>query len=242
MDSPEFSLVPLVEKLNSRSTLGVIETNAILALPVHFRKFQPGVVLIREGEVSKYCSLILTGFACRSKGNGGKSRQILSVHLRGDLVDLHNNILDEADYDVQSLTRVVSAHISRQAIFELSELYPAIRRALWIDTLAEMSMSREWLLNVGRRSGIDRVAHLLCELTLRQQSAGTCTGPEYDWPMTQDQFGDATGLTGVHINRMLKILREEKLISCSKGRVTIYDWHKLKERAHFTQEYLHNLY
>ena len=241
MDALNLSLLPLVQKLKLHSRLDSEATNAILALTINVRKFDPASYIVRQGDASADCCLILSGYASRSRILGFRARQILAVHLRGDLVDLHNNPADEADYDVQALTQVTAAFITRQSIFDLSEKYPAIRRAFWVDTLTDMSISREWLLNVGRRNALDRVAHLICELTLRQESAGISSGPDYDWPMTQEQFGDATGLTSVHINRMLKILRDENLISCSKGRVRVLDWDKLQIRAGLSQRYIHSL-
>lgn len=241
MEALNLSLVPLVKKLQLRSQLGSDEIDAVLALPLRLVRFDPGVYLVRQGDVVDNCCLILSGYASRDRNTGHKSKQILSIHLRGDLVDLHNNAVDEADYDVQALTQVTAAYLPRRSIFNLSETYPAIRRALWLDTLADMSISREWLLNVGRRSAIERVAHLICEIVLRQEAAEISAGPVYDWPMTQEQFGDATGLTSVHVNRMLKILRGEELISCSKGQVTILDWAGLKKRAEFAEAYVQSL-
>jgi len=230
-------LVPVVKKLQLRSPLNSEEIDAVLALPLRSVRFDPGGYLVRQGDTVENCCLILSGYASRDRNTGYKSRQILSIHLRGDLVDLHNNSVDQADYDVQALTHVTAAYIPRRLIYNLSETYPAIRRALWLDTLADMSISREWLLNVGRRSGIERVAHLICELVLRQEAADISAGPVYDWPMTQEQFGDATGLTSVHINRMLKILRDEELISCAKGRVTVLDWVGLRNKAELAKTY-----
>lgn len=143
MDALNFSLFPLVRKLRLRWPLGSDETNALLTLPLRLVKVDPTKYLVRQGEIAEDCCLILSGFASRSRNTGDKSRQILSVHLGGDLVDLHNNPADEVDYDVQALTRITIAYISREAIFDLSEQYPAIRRALWIDTLADMATSRE---------------------------------------------------------------------------------------------------
>lgn len=211
----------------------------LLALPRRVAKFEPGTYLVRQGDIATNCCLILSGFVCRMKTSGNGSRQILSIHLKGDLVDLQNSFLDEADHNVQALTHVTVALIPRQEIVDLVEKRPGIRHAVWFDILTDASISREWLLNVGRRNALERVAHLICEIAVRQDSAGISKDQTYEWPMTQEQFGDATGLTAVHINRMLKILRDDGIISGMKRTVTINDWPKLRAVADFTQRYLH---
>lgn len=211
----------------------------ILALPRRVANFEHATYLVRQGDIATHCCLLLSGFVCRTKITGDGSRQILSVHLKGDLLDLQNIFLDEADHNVQALTQVSVALIPRQAIIDLMEERAGIRQALWLDILADASVSREWLLNVGRRNALERVAHLICEIALRQDAAGMCKGPHYEWPMTQEQFGDATGLTAVHINRMIKTLRDDGIINVMKRTVTINDWARLRSVADFTQAYLH---
>ena len=101
------------------------------------------------------------------------------------------------------------------------------------------SVFREWILNVGQRDARQRIAHLLCELALRQEEAGLCEGPDYEWPMTQEQIGDATGLTSVHVNRTVQRMRIDGLISTSKQHVTITDWPSLQKAGDFSRGYLH---
>lgn len=175
----------------------------------------------------------------KTSGNG--SRQILSIHLKGDLISLENIFFDEADHNVQALTYVTVALIPKREISDLVEKWPGIRHAIWFEILTDASVSREWLLSVGRRNALERVAHLICELAVRQDSAGIRKDQTYEWPITQEQFGDATGLTAVHINRMLRILRNDGLISETRRTVTINDWPKLRAVADFTQRYLHQL-
>jgi CRP-like cAMP-binding protein len=95
------------------------------------------------------------------------------------------------------------------------------------------------LLNVGQRDARQRISHLLCELALRQEAAGICRGPHYQWPMTQIEIGDAAGLTNVHVNRTLQGLRSDGLISDSKGTLAILNWPGLQEAGDFSSAYLH---
>lgn len=232
-------LEPMVRKLARRSQLGSVETEALLDLPHRSATSDAGRYLVREGDKSDSCVLLLSGFACRSKITGSGARQILSIHLRGDVVDLQNGLLGEADHSVQALTRVKIAYLPQQAIQDVAAAYPAVARALWRDTLVDASIFREWILNVGQRDARQRIAHLLCELSLRQEEAGLCEGPSYEWPMTQEQIGDATGLTSVHVNRTIQGMRKDGLIVTGSRSVSITDWPTLQRAGDFSSAYLH---
>jgi CRP-like cAMP-binding protein len=111
---------------------------------------------------------------------------------------------------------------------------------MWIDTLVDASIFREWIMNVGRRDARTRVAHLLCEFSLRLKLAGLGQDNSYELPMTQDQLADATGLTSVHVNRTIKLLEAQGLIDRSSPRsIHIGDWRKLAEVGDFDSNYLH---
>lgn len=232
-------LAPFTKKLTQRSPLDSSNTDLILALPRRVTSFESSTQPVRQGDTTKTCCLVLSGFVCRTKFTGSGLRQILSIHLKGDLVDIQNVFLTEADYNVQTLTNATLAFIPKHEIVDLIDKSPEIRKAIWLDILADASISREWLLNVGQRNARARVSHLICEIVFRQNAAGFCRGMTFEWPMTQEQFGDSTGLTAVHVNRMLKLLRNDGIITYAKSKITILDWNRLKSAASFSQEYLH---
>ena len=232
-------LAPMIRKLTIRSQLGSAETQALLGLPHRLAAIESGSYLVRERDKSDSCVLLLSGFVYRSKIAGSGSRQILSIHVRGDLVDLQNSLLGEADHSVQALTRVEIAYIPQQAIRDVAEAYPAVARALWRDTLVDGSIFREWIVNVGQRDARQRISHLLCEIALRQEEAGLCDGPSYAWPLTQEQIGDATGMTSVHVNRTIQGMRKDGLIEIERQCVTIMDWPRLQRAGDFSRAYLH---
>ena len=95
--------------------------------------------------------------------------------------------------------------------------------------MIDASVFREWVVNVGRRDAVERIAHLLCELALRIKAADLSDGPMFDFPLTQEQIADATGLTAVHTNRTLQRLRKAGLINLSSSKLTILDWDALAE-------------
>jgi CRP-like cAMP-binding protein len=148
-------------------------------------------------------------------------------------------MLELADHSVQALTRAEVAFIPRRAIVDLAAQRPSIGLALWKDTLIDASIFREWILNMGQRDARQRVAHLFCELAIRQEASGIKVGPDYEWPMTQEQLGDAMGLTSVHVNRTLQQMRADGLIAIKKSHVTILDWVNLQIAGDFSRAYLH---
>jgi CRP-like cAMP-binding protein len=200
---------------------------------------EPGAYMVREGEPAEICTILLAGFAYRHKVTGDGQRQILAVHLPGEFLDLQNSFLRIADHNVQALTRSDVASVPVAALEELAETRPLVGRAMWIDTLVDAAIFREWIVNVGRRDSISRLAHLLCEFALRLEDAGLAGDYRYELPMTQEQLADCTGLTSVHVNRVLQELGRRGLIDRDKRAVTIVDWDGLRHVGDFNTRYLH---
>jgi CRP-like cAMP-binding protein len=141
---------------------------------------------------------------------------------------------------VQMLTAGKVAMIPVEGVDRLAFERPQIGRAMWIDTLVDGSIFREWIANVGRRDAKTRIAHLLCEFSLRLEVAGLGQQGDYELPMTQEQLGDATGLTPVHVNRTLQALEVDGLIERATPRsIYIGSWRKLADAGDFNSAYLH---
>ena len=230
----------MVRRLERRSPLGEAGRRALLGLPHTVRSMPAHAHLIRDGDRPEHCCLLLSGFAHRYKITGEGGRQIISIHMASEFVDLQHSFLGIADTSVQTLTESDVALIPRGAIEELLLGNASISRALWIDTLIDASIFREWVVNVGRRDSRARVAHLLCEFSLRLEAAGLASNHHYELPMTQEQIADAVGLTSVHVNRVLKLLADEKLISRDRRNIVIEDWKRLREVGDFNERYLHH--
>lgn len=175
-----------------------------MGLPHGILTIAKGQTVIEEGDIVAHCWLVVSGFCVRYKIVGDGGRQIVSIHMKGDLVDLQNAIVGEADHSVQTLTACTMARIPIGAIHQLTNESPRIKDAMWHDTLVDGSIYREWVANVGRRDGHTRIAHLLCEFALKLEAVSPGQQLDYELPMTQDQLADATGLTAVHVNRILK--------------------------------------
>ena len=235
----ETTLAPMLRKLQYSGQLNEQDRQAVLDLPHTVKTLVAGAYIIRDGDLATHSCLLRSGFVYRQKivGNGG--RQICSIHMAGDLVDLQNSLLGIADHSVQALTRVEVAFIPREAIKRIAFDRPEVGLAMWFDTLVDASIFREWIANVGRRDARVRIAHLLCEFAIRLEAAGLGKRNEYTLPMTQEQLADCTGLTPVHVNRTLKALGHDGVISRTVRSVTVDDWKRLAAEGDFNSAYLH---
>lgn len=234
------TLTPMLRKLRLWARLDEEDEQALLNLPHQVVTIARSRTLVNDGDVISHCCLLLSGFCVRYKIVGDGGRQILSIHMLGDLVDLQNALLGIADHGIQTLTDCDVARIPIEAIRALTTARPQIKDALWYDTLVDGSIHREWVANVGRRQGRTRVAHLLCEFALKLEAINPGDRLDYELPMTQEQLADATGLTPVHVNRMLQSLARDGLIERVTSRsVVIGDWKKLAAAGDFDRAYLH---
>jgi CRP-like cAMP-binding protein len=236
---PPTALARMLRKLEYWASFSDSDRQALLALPFTIKRIEPHEYIVRQGDRPAHSCVLLSGFVYRHKIVANGARQILSIHMPGDLVDLQNSLLELADHHVQALTRSEVALIPRKAILRIAFDRPAIGMAMWHDTLVDGSIFREWTANVGRRDSRTRLAHLLCEFALRLEAAGLGRHDDYELPMTQEQLADCTGLTPIHVNRTLKSLSEEGLISRSKRAISIDDWPRLAQAGDFESSYLH---
>jgi CRP-like cAMP-binding protein len=239
VSKPSPTLEPLVRNLELRAELSEEDRRAVLDLPFTPRIMEAASYLVREGEPPLQCGVLLSGFAYRQKLTGDGDRQIVALHLPGEAVDFQNTFLDVADHNVQMLTRGEVAFIPRDALRKLVNERPAVSHAIFINTLVDASIFREWVLNVGRRDGRSRTAHVLCEFAIRLNAVGLAEQYGYDLPMTQEQLADTLGMTPVHVNRILKSLEADHLISRSKRKISFPDWERLREVADFNERFLH---
>jgi CRP-like cAMP-binding protein len=239
MPSVSSTLDGMIRKFERRASLDDADRGALRDLPFRLLRAEPGRYLVREGSMNDQSILILSGLAYRHKVSADGSRQIVSIHIPGDFVDLEGALLKTADHNVQALTRCELAVVPRDALRDMLRSHPQVALALWVDTLIDASIFREWIMNIGRRDARERLAHIFCEFALRLEVAGIGSTDGYELPMTQEQLADASGLTSVHVNRTLKAMDAEGLIRREKRFVFIPDWERLRSVAGFSELYLH---
>lgn len=228
-----------LSSLDAHIRLTEADRAAILELEPEVRTQQPHATLVREGEHPTTCAVLIEGFAIRTKQTISGERAIVGIQIPGDALDLQHLYLECADHDVQMLTNGRLAILQRQGLRALASARPDIGRAITMTNQVDASILREWLLNVGRRSARARTAHLFCELSVRLAGRGLIVEEAFELPMTQEQIGDALGLTSVHINRTIKALESEGLLSRSHRSVRVINWERLREVAEFDDLYLH---
>ena len=234
-----FSLQPLVDKLQLWTTFSDEDKVALLALPFTVRHLKPGYHVVWDGDKPQYCCLLIHGFAYRHKIVRDGKKQIFSLHMDGDLIDLQNSLLGRADHNVETLTDCDIAMIPIDAIRKIAFDRPAIGMAMWYDTLVEGSIFREWIANIGRRTARARIAHLICEFAMRLKAAHLGDSDGFTVPMSQEWISDAVSLTSIHVNRVLKSLQADGLIHRSRRWIEIRDWDGLAEVGDFNPAYLH---
>ncbi len=195
--------------------------------------------IMREGDAPREMNLILTGWAYRYKQLEDGRRQIVAFFLPGDLCDLNSFILREMDHSIGTLTPVTFAEISRANLEEVMMGHPRLVQALWWETLVTTAILREWTMNLGQRSALERMAHLLCELFLRLRAVGLTDGDTCELPVTQAELAEATGLSAVHVNRTLQELRGSGLIVLKGRTLRIPNLDVLQDTALFNPNYLH---
>ncbi|WP_426954458.1 Crp/Fnr family transcriptional regulator [Muricoccus radiodurans] len=203
------------------------------------RQFAARTDIVREGDTPTCLRLFLSGWACRYKMLEDGRRQIVAFLLPGDLCDLNIFLLREMDHSIGTIVPVTLAEIAPAAIERVMDAHARVAKALLWEQLVTAAMQREWTLNLGQRSALERVAHLFCELFLRLRGVGLTEGGRCELPLTQADMGEATGLSTVHINRTVQELRSRGLIVLRGKELVIPDLAALQDAAGFNVNYLH---
>ena len=230
---------PLIRKLESFAPLGEDDKVAIRQTPGQMRLLGPREDLVREDDPPIGVSLVVDGLAYRYKLLPGGRRQILSWLAPGDLCDTRVSILRRMDHAVAAFVPTRFLVFSHEAIAALGRGRPRLRRALWWSDLVEDSIGREWLVNLGQRTAVERAAHLLCEIHHRLRRVGLAADDSFTLPVTQSELGDTLGLSTVHVNRTLQELRREGLIAQQGREIVVADPEGLRRTAGFSPNYLH---
>lgn len=225
-------------KMRARDVLDADEEAVFRGALGDLREIPAGRTFVRAGENLTHSILLLDGIACRYKDLAGGERQIMELHVGGDFVDLHGFLLKRLDHNIGSMTPILIATVPHERLREITRSHPHLARLLWLSTLIDAAIHRERILSIGRRDAVGRIAHLFCEMAVRMEVIGLAEGGRYRLPITQGDIADTTGLTPVHVNRMLKKLRDEGLLTFRGGEVTVGDRERLAREAEFDPAYL----
>jgi CRP-like cAMP-binding protein len=229
----------LIRQLDTIIELTDEDRAALLALPLRVKDVAENQDIVRQGDKPTESCLVIEGMVCRYKTVADGRRQIVSLHFPGDVPDLQSLQLETMDHSLCALTPARIGFIPHEAIRSAMDRHDGVRAALVKHMLVDASIFRQWLTNVGRRSALQRVACLLCECCVRSHALGIAEQDTFKLPLTQSEIGDATGLSNVHVNRVLQTLRRRRLIRSAGASHVILDWGQLCEAADFDPAYLH---
>lgn len=203
------------------------------------REFRAQEDVIADRAHSDHCHVLLTGLACRYKILPDGERQIMAFLVPGDLCDAEIFILKRMDHAVGTLTPSTTAMIHSDEMKKLLREASSTAEALWWGTMTDLGVLRERIVDQGRRDATERLAHLLYELLVRYRVSGTTRDNSIDFPITQTDLADATGMTPSHVNRVLQRFREDGLIELRNRTLTIANPARLKAIGQFDAAYLH---
>lgn len=231
---------PLITKLQSIGSLTEQDRALLESLPVISKRLAPHESVVRQGDHPAHSVIVLTGVLARFQELMDGERQVVSFHFKGEMPDLHSIFIGEMDHSLLAITECVVGLVPHADLHRVVAASATLTALLWRETLIDAAIFRQWITNNGRRGALAGTAHLLCELMVRAKSIGALT-PEGTWPMpfTQQQLGDALGLSLVHINRTLKTLREANVAVIERGQLRVLNWDELTRIAGFDPVYLH---
>jgi CRP-like cAMP-binding protein len=230
----------LAKKLNKFLRLSEDEQRRLVELQSNTIKVKRGKQLVQEGQTGHTAFVLQSGWACSFKVLQDGGRQIISFPVPGDCVGLRSVLLRTADHSFATLTDAVVSPIDGSRILQTFNDFPRLATAILWAASRDEAMVVEHLVSIGRRSAIERTAHFFMELAERLSLVGLATEAEFKCPLSQYVLADALGLTAIHINRVLRQLREQELLTLRKGSVQIHDLNRLRKLAGFRGGYLNS--
>jgi CRP-like cAMP-binding protein len=232
------AIAPLIEKMARRDAISQREREALTHLLGPPKTVPAGKRLIEPGDRPSFSTFLVSGFCARFSLTPSGGRQLTEINIAGDFVDLHSVLMRQMDHGVIALSECVVAPAAHDDLRRLTETEPHLTRLLWLETVVDGAIHRQWLVTMGQQNAASRLAHLLCELYCRLEVAGLASKHRFVLPMTQSDLGDVLGLTQVHVNRVLMALRRQGLVEWRAGQVTINDWRGLVDLGQFDAAYL----
>jgi CRP-like cAMP-binding protein len=229
---------PLTRKLSAFVALAPADLSTLARFDQRRRTFQSGHQLVHEGQRNASAFILSDGWACSYKMLPDGERQIVDFQIPGDFLGLRSILFRTSDHTVEAITRIEASEVLASDIFDAFGNAPRLAAAVLWAASRDEAMVVEHLVNLGRRTAEVRMAHFLLELATRLHLVGAGERTGYTCPLTQYHLADALGLTAVHVNRVLRLLREEGLVTFQKGRVTIHDFNGLVALAGFDTGYL----
>jgi CRP-like cAMP-binding protein len=228
----------LVQKLNRFLPLAADELASLAGLEARRRTIPAQTEIVHERQEGHHAFILQEGWACAYKLLPDGSRQVIDFSVPGDFMGLRSVLLRTSDHAFSAVNDIVVAEVSAQQMIETFQRMPRLGAAILWAASRDEAMVVEHLVSIGRRSALVRTAHLLLELGLRLQVVECGSDRGYACPLNQYLLADALGLTAIHVNRVLRQLRERGLVTFRDGRVEFHDLVGLRALAEYHSGYL----
>ncbi|NBC19864.1 MAG: helix-turn-helix domain-containing protein [Alphaproteobacteria bacterium] len=229
---------PLAQKLSCFVDLSDAELAVLASLHARRRIFTPGRDLVYQGQSAQAVYILASGWVCSYKIQSDGSRQIIDIQIPGDFLGLRSALLRTSDHSFEPITDIEASEVFTTDLLAAFADTPRLATAVFWAASRDEAMVVEHLVTVGHRDADARVAHFLLELGSRLALVRMGSRDEYDCPLTQYHLADALGLSAVHVNRVLRQLRESGLVTFRNGHVSIHNYENLADLAEFDTEYL----
>ncbi len=229
---------PLARKLGNFVALSEAELAILDGLHRRRRSFAAGRDLVFQGQTHQAAYILAEGWVCSYKLLRNGSRQIVDFQIPGDFLGLRSVLFRTADHNIEPVTAVEASEVLEGDLLQAFSTTPRLATAVLWAASRDEAMVVEHLVGIGRRDARERTAHFLLELSARLTLVGRGTRDGFACPLTQYHLADALGLSAVHVNRVLRELREDGLATFQKGQVTIHDFDRLIDLAEFDRAYL----
>jgi CRP-like cAMP-binding protein len=229
---------PLARKLGNFVALSDSDLQVLEGLHRRRRSFVAGRDLVHQGQTNAAAYILAEGWVCSYKLLRDGTRQIVDFQIPGDFLGLRSVLFRTADHNIEPLTPVEASEVLESDLLQAFSATPRLATAVLWAASRDEAMVVEHLVGIGRRDAVERTAHFLLELSTRLSLVGRGTRQGFTCPLTQYHLADALGLSAVHVNRVLRELRESGLLTFQKGQVIIHDFDGLVDRADFDRSYL----
>lgn len=226
-------------RLTSHDRFGQRERDLLSGLSWRIEDLPARRVFIHEGDRPAQSCLIVSGAVVRSQYTAEGQRQILSVHIPGDMPDLQSLHIGRMDHDLETVSAARVAFVPHVELHRLCAASTHLNAAFWRESLIDAALHRAAIFRNAQLDADARLAHFLCEMQLRHSAVGLVDADGFDFPLSQELIGEVLGLTIVSINRASQTLRAHDLIRMQKGHIQVLDWDGLVRYAQFDSSFLH---
>lgn len=229
---------PLARKLSTFVTLSAVELGVLERLHERRKSFSAGSDLVHQGQSEQTAYILASGWVVSYKIQPDGSRQIVDFQIPGDFLGLRSVLLHTSDHGIEPIVEIEAVEVMVSDLLQAFSETPRLATAILWAVSRDEAMVVEHLVGLGRRDADARMAHFLLELGVRLSLVGMGRREEYACPLTQYHLADALGLSAIHVNRVLRRLREDGLVTFQEGKVTIDDYDGLVALAGFDPAYL----